>query len=519
MVTPKSTAAKGVSLGDLAEHVARTHAAKVALSAAATGTRITYEVLADLVSRTATSLSRSGLRSGDVVGLRTANNIGYVVGLLGAARAELVTVPLDPALPREEQQIRLKRVGARAVLTDRPATAEEACPDMLIEFSASAPTGPRCDVRGKPAAVVDPPPVGLSPSDAMVMFTSGTTAMPKMVPWTHDGLNAAMANVATAYELGPADSTVAVMPLFHGHGLVAGLLATLSTAGRLGLPTLGRFSAKHFFDELNSVGATWFTAVPTIHQILLNTAPPSAAADAQVRFLRSCSAPLPPEVARRLEAAFDALVLPAYGMTEATHQACAVTASADLETRLRTVGEPTGAELRITDESGGACPVGVRGEVWLRGPAVTRGYLNDARATAETFVDGWLRTGDLGSMDPAGVLTLDGRIKNIINRGGEKISPEHVEDTLLAHPDVTEAAVFGMPDAKYGEQVVAAVILRAGASLDDDALEGFCASRLSRYEVPARILRVGELPVTAKGSVDRNRLVRAFGTAGQRRRN
>ena len=512
MTTPKSPAASGASLGDLAERVARTHASEVALVAVATGTRITYEVLADLVGDVAMSLSRNGLRSGDVVGLRTANNAGYVVGLLGAARAGLVTVPLDPALPREEQQVRLKRVGARAVLTDQPATAADACPDMLIEVSASGPTGPRCEVSGTPAAIVDPSPVGLSSSDALVMFTSGTTAMPKMVPWTHDGLNAAMANVASAYDLGPADSTVAVMPMFHGHGLVAGLLATLSTAGCLGLPTMGRFSAHHFFDELNCVDATWFTAVPTLHQILLNTAPAGAAAAAGVRFLRSCSAPLPPEVARRLEAAFEALVLPAYGMTEATHQACAVTASADLETRLRTVGQPTGAELRITDESGGACPVGVRGEVWLRGPAVTRGYLNNAQATADTFVDGWLRTGDLGSVDPSGVLTLDGRIKNIINRGGEKISPEHVEDTLLAHPDVTEAAVFGMPDAKYGEQVVAAVILRAGASVDDDALEGFCASRLPRYEVPARILRVDELPVTPKGSVDRNRLVEAFGS-------
>lgn len=515
MTAPETPVTPGPSLGDLAERVARTHPSQIALAAMGTGARITYETLADVIDDTAIALSGNGFDAGDVIGLRTGNNLGYVVGLLGAARAGLVTVPLDPALPHAEQQIRLQRVGARAVLTDQPIATADPCPDVLIDVSAEEPTRPRSQVRGRPAALSEPPVAGLAPSDALVMFTSGTTAMPKMVPWTHDGLTAAMANVVGAYQLGPADATVAVMPLFHGHGLVAGLLATLSSAGCVGLPTAGRFSAQHFFDELRFVDATWFTAVPTIHQILLNTASSSDATDTRLRFLRSCSAPLPPEVARRIEETFGSLVLPAYGMTEATHQACAVTASADVETRLRTVGEPTGAELRIADAAGVACPPGVQGEVWLRGPAVTRGYLNNPQATAETFVDGWLRTGDLGSVGPSGVLTLDGRIKNIINRGGEKISPEHVEDALLAHPDITQAAVFGMPDPKYGEQVVAAVILRADAHWDDDALQRFCASSLARYEVPARFLRVDELPVTPKGSVDRNRLVEAFGSPGR----
>lgn len=504
-----------VLLGDLAERVAGAHAEKIALVSVASGAQISYEVLADLVADTAVSLSRNGLAAGDVIGLRTANNADFVVGLLGAARAGLVTVPLDPALPRAEQQTRLERVGGRAVLTDQPAAAEESCPDMQIQVTDSVSGNPRCEIQGTPAVIAESPPLGLSPSDALVMFTSGTTAMPKMVPWTHQGLDAAMANVANAYQLGPADSTVAVMPMFHGHGLVAGLLATLSAAGCIGLPAGGRFSARHVFEDMKSVDASWLTAVPTMYQILLSTASAGELADTRLRFLRSCSAPLPPEVARRLETTFETLVLPAYGMTEATHQACAVTASADVETRLRTVGQPIGTELRIADDRGGGCPVGVSGEVWLRGPAVTRGYLNNAKATADTFVDGWLRTGDLGSVSPSGVLTLNGRIKNIINRGGEKISPEHVEDTLLAHPDVTQAAVFGLPDPKYGERVIAAVILRPGASFDDDSLKGFCASRLPGYEVPAQFLRVGEFPVTPKGSVDRNRLVEAFGQSGR----
>lgn len=310
-----------------------------------------------------------------------------------------------------------------------------------------------------------------------------------------------MGNIASAYRLSADDATVAVMPMFHGHGLVAGLLATLYSGGRVGLPEKGRFSVHTFFDELAAAGASWVTAVPTIYQILLDSAPAGAAARARLRFLRSCSAPLPPAVARRLETAFGAPVLSAYGMTEATHQACTVTATADTSTRLHTVGTAVGVQVRIAAD----------GEVLLAGPAVTRGYLNDAAATAAAFTGGWLHTGDLGSTDSVGVLTLRGRIKNIINRGGEKISPEHVEEILLAHPDVVQAAVFAVPDEKYGEQVAAVVVLRAGASFDAAALHAFCAARLARYEVPERISPVDQLPVTAKGSVDRNRLVARFG--------
>lgn len=386
----------------------------------------------------------------------------------------------------------MRRLGARAVLTDTPLPLD-GTPDIMVGADAT--------VNGTPATGSDPSAIGLTADDAMVMFTSGTTGKPKMVPWTHEGLGAAMHNIVSAYGLRAQDATVAVMPMFHGHGLVAGLLAALSSGGTVGLPVKGRFSPHTFFDELAATGATWVTAVPTIYQVLLDVAPAETAAATHLRFLRSCSAPLPPAVAARLEAAFGAPVLPAYGMTEATHQACAVTADADSSTRMQTVGAPVGTELRITES----------GEVWLRGRAVARGYLNDPAATAATFTDGWLHTGDLGSVNDAGVLTLQGRIKNIINRGGEKISPERVEDVLLTRPDVVQAAVFPVPDDKYGEQVAAAVVLRAGASFDSAALQAFCAERLARFEVPDHISSVDELPVTAKGSVDRNRLAALFG--------
>ncbi|WP_445167490.1 FadD7 family fatty acid--CoA ligase [Mycolicibacterium sp. Dal123E01] len=485
-----------MKLGELVAHIATTTPDAVALVVTAENRSITYPVLADLVEQAATALLDTGLAGGDVVGLRAPNTVAYIVGLLGAARAGLVVAPLDPALPPAEQQDRMQRLGARAVLTDTPTTALDGAPEIAVSIDGS-----RCTVSGAPAEGGDPSAIGLTSDDAMVMFTSGTTGKPKMVPWTHEALAAAMHNVVSAYGLRADDATVAVMPMFHGHGLVAGLLATLSSGGTLGLPAKARFSAHTFFDELAATGATWLTAVPTIYQVLLDVAPAGAPAAARLRFLRSCSAPLPPAVAQRVKEAFGAPVLPAYGMTEATHQACAVAATADTETRLETVGAPVGAELRIAET----------GEVWLRGPAVARGYLNDPAATAATFGDGWLRTGDLGSVNDAGVLTLRGRIKNIINRGGEKISPERVEDVLLAHPDVVQAAVFPVPDDKYGEQVATVVVLRTGAVFDSASLQAFCASKLAKFEVPEHISPITELPVTAKGSVDRNRLGQLFG--------
>ncbi len=495
-----------MKLGELAAHTAAASPAAVALVDTATDRRISYRGLADLVDQAAEALARNGLEPGDVVGLRAVNNAAYVVALLGAVRAGLVVAPLDPALPAGEQGDRLHRLGARAVLTDAVAAPLQDSPELLVRIAETC-----CTVVGTPARGGDPAAVGLTPQDAMVMFTSGTTGRPKMVPWTHDALAAAMNNVVSAYGLSAADTTVAVMPMFHGHGLVAGLLATLRSGGRLGLPAAGRFSAHSFFDEVATAEATWITAVPTIYQVLLDTAPAGAPARAGLRFLRSCSAPLPPAVAQRLESAFGAPVLPAYGMTEATHQACAVSPAAAAETRWQTVGAPVGAEIRISDGQGGASAAGTTGEVWVRGPAVARGYLNDSAATESTFTDGWLHTGDLGSLDYAGTLTLRGRIKNIINRGGEKISPERVEEVLLAHTDVVQAAVFPVPDAKYGEQVAAVVILRVDTPFDADRLRDFCAARLARFEVPERISAVDALPVTAKGSVDRNRLAEQFG--------
>ncbi|WP_286174556.1 FadD7 family fatty acid--CoA ligase [Mycobacterium sp. DL99] len=485
-----------------------------ALVVGAERNRITYGDLAELVVAHCIDLLHGGLEPGDVIALQSTNSIEFVVALIGAVRAGLVVAPLDPALPWNETQARADRIGARAILTDKQRPVDGAtggCPQWLVQIGAGGAVDEKPEMRlvtTDSARMVAASAPGLTDRDALIMFTSGTTGTPKLVPWTHANLAASVAGIVTAYQLGRTDATVAVMPLFHGHGLVATLLATLASGGAVALPARGRFSAGTFADDAAAVGATWYTAVPTIHQILLEraSAEPRGGDRGRWRFLRSCSAPLAAATVRRMEAMFNAPVLMAYGMTETTHQASSVLPSAGESARLYTVGTPTSSSVRIADGFGAPCPPGATGEIWVRGPAVVRGYLGNAEATAETFVDGWVRSGDLGTVDGHGNLAIQGRIKELINRGGEKISPEHVEEVLMSYPGVAQAAVIGIADPLYGERVGAIIVRHKGSELDMADLNSFCRDRLAPFEMPERITFADRIPLTAKGSVDRTNL-------------
>jgi acyl-CoA synthetase (AMP-forming)/AMP-acid ligase II len=519
-------------IADLLDAAASRQPEALALIVTAGRIRITYRDLLRLVDDVARQLTQGGLLPGDRAALRAYSSAQFVIGLLAASRAGLVVVPLDPALPVAEQHARVAAAGARVVLVDDDPSRE------IAETEATrAPTLPywpilvtlRPDV-GAHAAHVDTTaaapaagatPDGLQPDDALIMFTGGTTGSPKMVPWTHDNIASSVNDVISTYELGPHDGTVAVMPLFHGHGLIAALLSSLASGGTVLLPARGRFSAHTFADDIQAARATWFTAVPTIHQILLERARLRGAdqADspfhehARLRFIRSCSAALSPQTAQALRTEFAAPVRSAYGMTESTHQVTSTSANqGELTSGL--VGRSSGAQIQIVGDDGQPCPPDAVGEIWVRGRTVVRGYLDNSTATARTFTDGWLHTGDLGSLSAEGELTLRGRIKELINRGGEKISPERVEGVLAGHPNVVEAAVFGVPDALYGETVAAVIVPNQSATLTTADLAEFCRERLAAFEVPATITVTDELPHTAKGSVDRRAVAERFGKAG-----
>lgn len=496
------------------------HPEATALIVTAERIPITYRDLERLVDDLAGQLARGGLQPGDRAGLRAYNSAEFVIGLLAASRAGLITVPLDPALPVAEQRARIASAGARVVLVDdggRGAQGEPVLPCWAVSVTVSR-NGGRTSVAVDTTAVPHPPtstPDGLRHDDALIMFTGGTTGSPKMVPWTRENISCSTSGVIAAYRLGPQDATVAVMPLYHGHGLIAALLSTLASGGTVLLPARGRFSAHTFWDDVEAAGATWFTAAPTIHQILLEraAADPPGSEPARLRFIRSCSAALAPGTARALRTEFGAPVVSAYGMTEATHQVASTGLDPDDNAALTSglVGRSSVAQIRIAADDGTPCPPEGVGEVWLRGRTVVRGYLGDEAATARTFTDGWLRTGDLGSVSADGDLILRGRIKELINRGGEKISPERVEAVLASHPNVVEAAVFGVPDSIYGETVAAVIVPRRPASATPTELAEFCRERLAGFEVPSSIREVSELPHTPKGSVNRRAVAERFG--------
>jgi oxalate---CoA ligase len=507
-------------LFDVLDEQVRRRPDATALVAGSERIPVSYSMLARLVDQVAAGLREVGLYRGDAVGLMGANTLEFVVGLLGAGRAGLVTVPLDPTLPAAEMGDRLDRVGARALLVGAAATDR-----TLVRLPGVAPMYVRVAMSGAGAGSARLEPTGaisargqepgLCADDALVLFTSGTTGRPKMVPLTNANIAASVQGICATYDLDATDATVAAMPFFHGHGLTAVLLSTLASGGRVLLPTRGRFSAHMFWKDMRAVGATWYSAVPTIHQILLQRwAGHYPGRDVvRLRFIRSCSAPLSVSTAQALERRFGAPVLEAYGMTETTHQAVGVRFDRAVD-MLGSVGPATGAvRLRIVDADGRICPSGVEGEVWVSGPTVVRGYLADASETTKAFADGWFRTGDLGAFDRDGCLYLTGRIKNVINRGGEKISPEHVEDVLAGCDGVVEAAVFAIPDETYGERVGAAVVLATARTSGTDALVRQCQARLSPFEVPERFEIVEALPHTAKGAIDRDAVRTQYGLA------
>ncbi|MFF3754749.1 AMP-binding protein [Streptomyces sp. NPDC002018] len=514
-----------------------------------TGDRVglTYGTLAALADDMAARLGAAGLRRGDAVGLVCANTAEFVVALLGAARAGLVVAPVDPAVPGAQIADRLGELGARAVLVGPPAAdvtpaaqgvvvpswtlrvdiSRAGTATTTLDTGGRAPSaretsgsgtsrtgtsGPGTSGSGTPRTGTSASGPELSGDDALVLFTSGTTDRAKMVPLTHANVAASVRGICATYELGPGDATVAVMPFFHGHGLFAALLATLASGGCVLLPERGRFAAHTFWDDVQAVGASWFTAVPTIHEILLDRSATEYPGPelAPLRFVRSCSAPLNTATQRALERTFGAPLLSAYGMTETTHQTTSEPLPDRGPLKQGSVGRTTGVALRVVDRNGHTCPIGTRGEVWVQGPTVARGYLADPAGTAEGFADGWFRTGDLGSLDEDGYLYLTGHIKNLINRGGEKISPEHVEDVLAGCPGVAEAAVFPVPDAHYGQRVGAVVVIREGEIMYPGQILRYCRDRLSAVEVPDRLEIVAALPHTAKGGLDRRAVEKSY---------
>jgi acyl-CoA synthetase (AMP-forming)/AMP-acid ligase II len=470
------------------------------------GIRLTYRRLREEVWRGAEALAARGVRRGDRVGLVYPNSAEAIVLFLAAATAG-TAAPLNPAYKVDEFQFFLQDTRARALLVPpgQGAAARQALPDGAVVVEAAFdehgslrfPGGPD---SGRP---VEPPG---DDEVALVLHTSGTTSRPKMVPLRHRNLAASVANIVPWYRLTGDDVSLCVMPLFHVHGLVASTLSTFGSGGTVVVPP--RFSPFEFGGLVRDHAVTWYSAVPTIHQLLAGRSERSRPAGLEsLRFARSCSSALSPDLMARLEDVLGVPVLEAYGMTEASHQMASNPLPPD-ERRAGSVGCGTGVEVAVLGEDGSLLPADVAGEVAVRGPNVMDGYEANPAANAEAFSGGWFRTGDQGTIDERGYVTLRGRIKELINRGGEKIAPREIDEVLRRHPAVVEAVAFGIPHPSWGEEVAAAVVL--GAEVDKRELTEFCRRYLADFKVPRQLYFVKEIPRTATGKVQRRHVAAAF---------
>jgi len=315
-----------------------------------------------------------------------------------------------------------------------------------------------------------------------------------------------MKNIVNTYKLTPNDRSYLVMPLFHVHGLLAGLLAPLQSGGTVIMPP--KFHAATFWPEFTKYKATWYTAVPTIHQILLTHPPPSPKPN--IRFIRSCSAPLAEPTFHSLEKAFNAPVLEAYAMTEAAHQMTS-NPLPPAKRKPGSVGPGQGVEVAILDSEGNHVGKGGEGEICVRGENVTKGYLNNDKANKESFTsEGWFRTGDQGKLDVDDYVIITGRIKELIIRGGENIAPVEIDGILLSHKDVAEAVCFGVADAIFGQEIHAAVVLKQGSTVTEKELQSYIAEKVTKFKVPKKIYFTKEIPKTATGKVQRAKVSEAF---------
>ncbi len=479
------------------------------------GPTLSFSELRIQVDHLAGQLAAAGVAPGERVAIILPN--GPAAGILFLAAAACATAaPLNQGYREEEFRFYLDDLGAKALVTlpGDAAAAHAAAPASTLRLELHGEAGSYSLHRD--GAALEPMTPNFAPASeiALVLHTSGTTARPKIVPLSGANLVASAGNIRNSLALTPADRCLNVMPLFHIHGLIGCLLASMS-AGAAVVCTPG-FDAFKFFSWIDDTSPTWYSAVPTMHQLVLSRA--SRQKDVierhPLRLIRSSSASLPPVVMEELEAVFGTAVIEAYGMTEASHQ-MATNPLPPAARKPGSVGLGAGVEVEIMDDDGNLLPPGATGEVVIRGANVTSGYEANPAANATAFTNGWFRTGDQGVKDADGYLSLTGRLKEIINRGGEKISPREVDEVLLQHPAVAQAVAFGVPHARLGEEVAAAVVLVEGQTADERELREHASRLLADFKVPKNIIILADIPKGATGKVQRIGLAEKLGLGGK----
>jgi acyl-CoA synthetase (AMP-forming)/AMP-acid ligase II len=499
------------TLRDLVDERATARPDAACLIAAETGAVITYAALREAVHALASFLDEAGIAPGEPVAFMLPNGLSAATLFLGVMAAGRVVAPQNLLAQDSYLEHALAHSGTRLVFADAacaarlaPIVARKALPvrihavdvDTLLLASGRAPT-------------LAP----LQPQDpALLMYTSGTTGQPKGALLSHANLLAAGQAVAASLELGAADRVLSSLPLYHVNGQVIATIAPLVAGGSIVLPH--RFSVSSWWSLVERHRPTWLNVVPTIIAYLLNAGAPAAAAQAAckaVRFARSASAPLPPAQHRAFEERFGIPVIEAMGLTESASVAF-TNGLAPAARKIGSPGRPLGMEARVVRGDGTPAADHETGEIQLRGPNVMSGYYKAPELTARVIdLDGWLATGDLGYRDADGFYFVTGRLKELIIKGGENIAPREVDEALLRHPAVLECAAVGVPDADYGQEILACVVLKPGVHCAEEELRAHCLRELGRFKSPRYLRFVTELPKGPSGKVQRLRLLEAAG--------
>ena len=477
---------------------------------------LTYRALRTLVAKTIASLNSFGVGRNDRVAIVLPNGPDMATAFIAIASGA-TAAPLNPTYKADEFEFYMSDVKAKALVVEAGSNspAIEVAKKLgmkIIVLNPEHATGAggfslTCD------AVSGDCLKGFAEPDevALILHTSGTTSRPKIVPLSQRNVSVSSGNIAETLAFTAKDCGLNIMPLFHIHGLMAGVLAPLSAGGRV-FCTPG-FNALRFFAWMDEAKPTWYTAVPTMHQAILTRANGNKEIIARnpLRFVRSSSSSMPPQVIAEVEKVFGAPLIESYGMTEASHQM----ASNPLKGARKpgAVGLAAGPEVAIMGDNGELVKPGEIGEIVIRGDNVTKGYENNPAANAAAFTNGWFRTGDQGVMDADRYISLTGRLKEIINRGGEKVSPREVDEILMDHPSVQQVVVFAMPHEKLGEEVAAAIVLRDGAATNEKELRDFCSQRLAAFKVPRKIVFLEQIPLGATGKLQRIGLAEKLGLA------
>ena len=437
-----------------------------------------------------------------------------------AVAANAACASINPAYSAEELDRYFADLKPRALIVpagvDGPARrVAQARGVPVFDLTPTGEAAGLFTLAGAAAGKPSSDPVGPG-TTALFLFTSGTTSRPKIVPLTHVNICTSAFSAVAALQLSEADRCLNVLPLFHGHGLIATVMTSLAAGG--GVVCTPGCDVNRFFGWLREFAPTWYSAVPTMHQAILAQARlnPDQVAGIRLRLVRSASAPLPPRVFAELERTFGTSVIEFYGMTETASAPIACNPLPPRKSKPGSVGIPVGLDVAILNDRGDVLPAGQTGHVTVRGGSVMPGYDGDAAATAAAFTGDWFKTGDQGFFDDEGYLYLSGRTREMINRGGENIAPREVDEALLEHPAVAEAVTFAVPHATLGEDVAAAVVLRPNADATAKDIRQFAAGRLADFKVPRQVLIVEQLPKGSTGKVQRIGLAEKLGLGGAR---